>query len=79
MICEYCNTPGVLRIGKKDGAESDVYVCDSCWKLLKNPKTALPLIRGHLTMKLKGRISPEQLNRMLNHYMGMISAWKPRN
>jgi len=79
MICEYCNAPGEMRAGIKDGLEKDVHVCDDCWRLLKNPVTALPLIRGHLTMKLKGQMVPANLNRMINQYMEKISGWKPRN
>lgn len=79
MNCEYCDTPGVARAGKKDGLDREVYVCDGCWKLLKDPKTALPLLRGHLTMQLKGKMVPDRLDKILNSYMGMISDWKPRN
>jgi len=79
MNCEYCNAPGELRAGKKEGLGEDVYVCDGCWKLLKNPTTALPLLRGHLTMKLKGKMIPATLDRMMNKYMEMIAGWKIRN
>ncbi len=79
MKCLYCGAPGTLRAGKQDGAQGDVHVCDGCWKLLKNPKTALPLIRGHLMLTLRGKVPPTQLEQDLNRYMEMISAWKPRN
>lgn len=77
--CEYCGAPGVLRVEKQEGLDEDVYVCDDCWRLLKDPKTALPLMRGHLTMKLKGKMPPSALSRTVNKYMDLISAWKLRN
>lgn len=79
MNCEYCNGPGELRAGKSDGLDREVYVCDSCWDLLKDPKTALPLLRGHITMHLKGKMPSDLLAKRVNKYMEMISAWKIRN
>lgn len=77
--CMYCLAEGRVRATKEDGVDSDVHVCESCWLLLKNPKTALPLIRGHLAMSLKGSVPQATLDRMINAYMGKIAAWKPRN
>jgi hypothetical protein len=79
MTCEYCNAAGKVRAGKQDGLEKDVYVCDSCWELLKNPTTALPLMRSHLSMNLKGKIQSGKLDRMINKYMSLISDWKASN
>jgi hypothetical protein len=79
MTCEYCNSVGKIRVGKQDGLEKDIYVCDNCWDLLKNPATALPLLRSHLSMNLKGKVQPMKLDRMINKYMEMISGWKARN
>ena len=75
--CEYCNHEGILRVEKSTGVDHDVYVCGYCWKLLQNPVTALPLIRGHLTLNLRGFAPKEQLDRILNQYMEMLSHWKP--
>jgi hypothetical protein len=77
--CMYCQTTGKIRVTKGNGVDHDIYVCDGCWLLLKDPKTALPLIRGHLTMSLRGSIPQTTLDRMLNAYMGMISSWKLRD
>lgn len=74
MTCEYCDQPGIPRT-----PESGTLVCDGCWKLLKDPKTALPFLRGHLSMKLKGTIPQKNLDDILNKYMGIISEWEPRN
>jgi len=78
--CEYCNKPGELRVSKGEGGiDRDVYVCNSCWKLLKDPRTALPLLRGHLTLSQRGIANPEQNEKSLNKFMGIISTWKPQN
>ena len=74
--CEYCDTDGVLRAGPADGLEKQVYVCESCWKLLKDPKTALPLLRGHITMQLRGTVSSPNLDQWINDYMAIIANWK---
>jgi hypothetical protein len=75
IICEFCNGEGE---DKGDG----VSVCKLCWGLLQNPATALPLIRGTMTMKLRGSVSKEILDKMINDFMEMISKWerpKPPN
>ena len=79
--CEFCLNKAPLRIPKTEqimGIEEDTYVCETCWKLMQNPRTALPLIRGHLTLSLRGTIPPKQLDKMINNFMEKISAWKPR-
>jgi hypothetical protein len=79
MKCIYCDSDGVLRATKQDGVSEDTYVCKGCWKLLQDPKTALPLIRGHLTLALRGKTAPSVLQKRINEYMDLISKWKPRN
>ena len=77
--CEYCGGSGVLRVSKDALVSSDIFVCDDCWKLLHDPKTALPLIRGHLVINLRGIMPKERLDETLNKYMEMLSKWKPKN
>ena len=78
-ICEYCSTrKAPLFIGPPE-TDQEIYVCQSCIKLLKNPITALPLIRGNLTMKLRGTIPEEVLNRMLQSFMEKISKFESDN
>lgn len=69
MNCDFCDNPGRDR---GDG----VCVCPSCWTLLRDPRTALPLIRGTVTMKLRGSVPKADLDRMVNEFMGRISGWK---
>jgi hypothetical protein len=75
-VCIFCHKDGKPRV--EEGGE-DVAVCDFCWKLLKDPKTALPLIRGHLSLTQRGKSPAAQLEVRINQFMGKISNWKPRN
>ena len=78
--CMFCYKPGSPRVeaGEVEGIE-EMVVCGQCWKLLKDPKTALPLIRGHLSLTERGKISADQLKDRIDKFMGEISGWKPRN
>lgn len=83
-ICEYCKSVGPARIrAGEGGASQDVFVCDQHWKILKDPKTALPFIRGVLTLKIRGSAPPSYLDRLINKYMEMLTkltaAQKPKN
>jgi hypothetical protein len=77
--CEFCFKPGKRRAGPEDGLEKDVFICDVCWRLLKNPLTALPLIRGNITLSLRGKIEEKKLQKMVNRYMDGLSKWSPKN
>lgn len=74
-ICEYCHGKGPLFIGPPE-YEYEVYVCVQCMKLLKNPVTALPLIRGNITLKLRGEVNEAKFTEMLESYMGMLSKFR---
>jgi hypothetical protein len=79
--CMYCTRSGTLRVSKEESDQlvSDVHICDNCWRLLQNPSTALPLIRGHLTMTL-GKTMPEsKFNELMDNFMDMVSKFKPQN
>lgn len=77
--CEFCLRPGVQRAGKEDGLEKPAFVCENCWKLLKDPRTALPLIRGNVSMNLRGTMPEKQLAEMANKFLDEIRTWKARN
>jgi hypothetical protein len=78
--CEYCGRSGELRISKgESGINRDVFICKNCWGLLKDPRTALPLLRGHLTLSQREMANPEKSEKLLNKFMGLISTWKPHN
>ena len=71
--CMYCSRDGKNRL---DDGEEPSFVCSSCWAILKNPTTALPFIRGHLTLQLRGTVSEEELTKRMNLFMGKIAGWK---
>lgn len=71
MSCMYCGKPTSRVI---EGA--DCSVCEKCWKLLQNPVTALPLIRGHLTLTLRGTIPEDKLKLQIDKFMEQIATWK---
>jgi hypothetical protein len=70
MNCEYCGRSA----DKIEGVQAAV--CTACWALLQNPVTALPLIRGHLTLTLRGQIPDEELKKRIDAFMAMIASWK---
>ena len=63
MNCEYC----LLTTGRQVGTpEIPVYLCEKCELLLKDPEFAMRLIRGHLSMKLRGTASEEELEKLIS-------------
>jgi hypothetical protein len=78
--CEFCTSQGPIRVKQGEGGvKQDVHICDRCWVLLQNPLTALPLIRGNLTLALRGKVSDKTLEKQLNQFMGIISKWNKKN
>jgi hypothetical protein len=69
MNCQYCTSAAKPLEG------SEIAVCPKCWQLLQNPATALPLIRGHLTMTLRGTMPDSELKTKIDAFMVMIAAW----
>jgi hypothetical protein len=65
MKCNYCDRTGKECIPGDDPA----YVCDGCWKILQNPITALPFLRGHLTLELRGKVPEHLLKKQINTFM----------
>jgi hypothetical protein len=63
----------VANAGEMD-LEQDMFVCVSCTRLLRNPLTALPLIRGHLS--ILGRGKSGKFDSELNKFMGVVSSWR---
>ena len=73
--CEYCGRPGRKRIGPEDGAPEDVHACDHCWKLLQDPVTAVPLLRGHLSLEMRGE--PDAA-KVVGAFIDEVAGWRPR-
>ncbi len=79
--CLYCSRTGVFRASKNESPDltEDIYVCSACWSLLQNPATALPLIRGHLSITIGRRMPEKAFKKTLEQFMGTISKFKPSN
>ena len=60
----------------EDGILHDVFVCAPCRKLLQKPETALPLLRGRVTIENRGRPNAK---REIDRFMEVVSSWKHRN
>ncbi len=76
--CEYCRQPGIRRSGLEDGLKEDLYVCGQCWKLLQSPATAVPLLRGHLSLEMRGVVKPGMAGGMITSFVERVAAWRPR-
>ena len=68
--CHFCVKPAKIIEGM------EVAVCSNCFELLKNKHTALPLIRGQLTLSLRGQMPEAELKKRVDTFMEMISNWK---
>lgn len=79
--CTFCYKPGKLRVKAMEQPDvgEDTHICDLCWKLLKNPATAIPLMRGHLTLTGRGKIPEAQLKFQVDQFVEKILPWKKRN
>ncbi len=76
--CEYCSRPGPRRAGPEDGAPEDLFVCAPCWKLLQSPATAVPLLRGHVSLEMRGVVRPGAAEKLVSSFLSAISPWRPR-
>jgi hypothetical protein len=76
--CEYCGRPGPRRAGAEDGLKDDLHVCSQCWKLLQSPATAVPLLRGHLSLEMRGVVKPKAAGSMVSSFIERVREWRPR-
>lgn len=77
--CEYCSGSGPERVSTGEGVEKPVYVCATCWKMMKDPRKAIPLMRGNTALNLRGKMSEEDFKKMAEAFFLEVSKWKPRN
>lgn len=76
--CEYCRKPGPRRSGPEDGLKEDLHVCRHCWRLLQDPVTAVQLLRGHLSLEMRGVVRPRAAGEMVSSFIERVSPWRPR-
>jgi hypothetical protein len=76
--CEYCGRPGPKRAGPEDGLRENAYACAACWGLLKSPATGLALLRGHLSLEMRGAVKRRTAEGLLASFMDKVSGWAAR-
>lgn len=76
--CEYCGREGEKRAGPEDGLAENAYACAHCWRLLQNPVTAVALLRGHLSLEMRGVVEPEEAGKLVSSFVKNVSGWRPR-
>lgn len=75
--CLYCPNDGdVVVTMEESGLRQNVCVCPECMQLLKNPNTAFALIRGSLTLRLRGKMPPDELKKRIDDFISMLYTWK---
>lgn len=76
--CTYCKRAGSLRVSANESPlNQDIYVCDMHWNVLKDPKSALPFLRGSLSMNMRGSEDPTELQARIDKFMNIVKSWKP--
>lgn len=77
--CMFCmKGHALVRATAKETGSEDARACDSCWKLMKDPRTALPLMRGHLTMTLRGHGEPD-LEKKIQSFMDVVKDFRRKS
>lgn len=66
--CEYCYSPGAPAVSE------EAHVCASCFRLLKDPVLGLRLLRGHMTMRLRGTGPEPRVRRTVEAAMRQFEA-----
>ena len=56
--------------------EIPIYLCEKCESILKDPEFAMRLLRGHLSMKLRGTASEEQLEQLIEQGLQALQQFK---
>lgn len=76
MNCNYCGDPTERQIEIEGGS---VPVCPKCNVLLSSPRTGPRLIRGHMSMRLRGHMNHFQLARLLDTAMPVLESMKKKD
>ena len=77
--CEYCSRPGDRISGTEDGLTKDLFVCQQCMALLRDPKVGLQLVRGNVTLALRGTGQDRDDKKRIDRFMEMLSGWRRRD
>lgn len=71
--CDYCTEQTERTVETDSGP---VAVCAKCTALLSSPRTGPRLIRGHLTIRLRGSLRPDRLEEMLGKAMPVLELMR---
>lgn len=76
--CWFCDRPGPLVApAGEDGVPQDVFLCAPCKKLLQKRETALPLLRGRLSLSSRGGGAAAQ--KRIDRFIELMSSWEAKN
>lgn len=80
MNCYYCDKEGELKVRKGDnGAPQDIHCCTMHWKILNDPKTAIPFLRGVFAVQIRTSSSDLDADRKAaDDLINAMSKWKKR-
>lgn len=73
MNCDYCTEKTDRAVETDSGP---VAVCAKCTALLSSPRTGPRLIRGHMTIRLRGSLRPERLEELLTKAMPVLESMR---
>lgn len=71
--CDYC-TEETERLIETDSGP--VPVCAKCSALLSSPRTGPRLIRGHMSLRLRGTMRPERLEEIFARGMPVLESMR---
>ncbi len=93
--CHYCRAPGVMMATASELSEliasmtgvpvvkkekiGDLFVCNSCKRLLQDPMSAAALMSGDMNMELRSSMPSEKIRPLTEELVRKTSGHKPRN
>lgn len=76
--CHYCGEDGPRVGGPEDGLSGPLFVCARCTGLLRDPATAMPLIRGDASIGLRGVLPEAEARKVVDALVEGLMQLKPR-
>ena len=78
--CTFCGKTGLVRVRKgENNCPEDMAVCEMHWKILKNPSTALPFLKGVTMAEIRFRSQDKENDLKTAEIMfESISKWRPK-
>lgn len=65
--------------GPEDGLEEDMFLCGQCTKTLQHPVMGPQLVRGKLTVTLRGTGRDQDVKKNIDRFMGLLKGLRQRN